>query len=128
MLAEYEVRRDGLRGGHGVRPSLRCTTLDVRSLLSVSASFDGCRNHASIRLVRMAESWGGTVSAHDAADLLIGLGLSESTRDNLVATLQKEMMADRAGSVAVRCALRTYCYLPHRRTRDGATGVAEEQP
>ena len=56
-------------------------------------SFDGCENNGE-RLVRMAESWGGTVNSHDAADRLISMGIAKGSRSNLVSALQK-LMTDR---------------------------------
>lgn len=88
-------------------------------------SLDGCKNTHE-RLVRMAEAWGGTVHCYDAADVLIDRGISKGTRDNLVPSLQKEMMARPDLWQYLRA--RTYFYLPHRHTRDGATGVAEDSP
>lgn len=82
-------------------------------------SFDGCENTHS-RLVRMAESWGGTVCSRDAADLLIELGIGTGRRTNLVSTLQKEMNGRE--DLWEYVGPRTYFYRPYR------NGVATSGP
>ena len=84
-------------------------------------SFDGCPNTYQ-KLVRMAESWGGVVSAHDAAKLLIDMGVSKGQRANLVAALQKEM-ADRENAWEY-VSPRTYRYLPYYRNGHGPASNA----
>lgn len=84
-------------------------------------SFDGCQNtHA--RLVRIAESWGGRVNCHDAADLLADTGIGRGARGNLVSTLQKEMSGRE--DLWEYVGARTYRYLPyHRNGHVGGTGA-----
>lgn len=87
-----------------------------------SISFDGCGN-AVERLVRMAESWGGTVNCADAADLLIRAGISKGSRSNLISALQKQL-TDRH-DLWEYVGPRTYRYLPYHNTK-GSTGSGPE--
>ena len=86
-------------------------------------SFDGCEN-AQQRLVRMAESWGGVVNAGDAADLLIGLGISQSSRNNLIAELQRQMSS--LDDTWQYTGARTYRYLPYQNGAARGTGTGPE--
>lgn len=88
--------------------------------------FDGCGNTYQ-RLVRMAETWGGLVNCHHAADLLIDKGLSKSSHDNLVSTLQKDIAAQMG--MWEHAGRRTYRYLPYRAPDTStANGPVERGP
>ena len=77
-------------------------------------SLAGCAN-TSQRLVRMGEVW-GTVSCHDAADLLIRKRIARGARGNLVSALQKLMIARE--DLWEYVDPRIYRYLPYHNTPD----------
>ena len=126
LLAEYEMAVDDCAAIERAIEAMQRLPSAAATAPLTAASFDGCRTMHE-KLVRMAESWGGTVSAHDAADLLIGLGLSGSARDNLVPALQKHM-ADRE-DLWEYTGPRTYRYLPYHRNGHGnVSGGAKSGP
>ena len=88
-----------------------------------AVSFDGCGNTHE-KLVRMAESWDGTVNCNDAADLLISMGISKGDRSNLVSALQKQLTEKR--DLWEYVGPRTYRYLPYHNAQSGGTGSGPE--
>ena len=83
---------------------------------------DDCRN-AEERLIRMAHAWGGMVDCRIAAELLIGMGLSSSSVENLTSTLQKEL-TKKEHRLWEYVDQRTYRYLPYGKAESDAEGEA----
>lgn len=125
LLAEYETAVGDCAAMERAIEAMQRLPSTTSPEPLTAASFDGCRTIHD-KLVRMAESRGGTVSARDAADLLIDLGLSESSRDNLISALQKQM-ADRE-DLWEYTAPRTYDYLPFRNGNGAAPNGTGDSP
>ena len=119
ILHEDAIRADALREDTVRQETPRNDAVQLDTVPSISTpgqliravSFEGCRNNED-KLVRMAETWGGVVDCRVAAELLINMGLSVSTMENLVSALQKEI-GKKERDLWEYVSPRTYRYLPY---------------